>query len=138
MVFAGAVPAENVHLYYRISDVFISSSVRESQGLGFVEAMASSLPVVLREDHSLGLSVEEEGCGFICADSHSFVTALASLVSDEQKRKDMAEKSKLASERFTLSSWAEDLVSVCETTLETCGKGNNRRHHHQGSKHAVQ
>jgi 1,2-diacylglycerol 3-alpha-glucosyltransferase len=138
VVFAGAIPSENVHLYYRLSDVFISSSVRESQGLGFVEAMASSLPVVLREDHSLGFSVEEEGCGAICADSHSFVTTLASLVADEQKRKEMAEKSKQASERFSLSHWAETLVSVCETTLDTCGKGNNRGHHHQSRNHAVQ
>lgn len=138
VVFAGAVPTENVHLYYRISDVFISSSVRESQGLGFVEAMASSLPVVLREDHSLGFSVEDEGCGYICDESHSFVNALAVMVSDKQKRKEMGEKSKQASERFSLACWANSLVSVCETTLDTCGKRNNRGHNHQGGKHAVE
>ncbi|MGH0052617.1 MAG: glycosyltransferase [Sphaerochaetaceae bacterium] len=125
VVFSGPIPSDAVHQYYKLADVFISSSVRESQGLGFVEAMASSLPVVLREDHSLGFSVEDEGCGYICPDSHSFVMALSALVSDTQKRKEMGTKSKRASERFSLEKWAESLESVCKTTLDACNKHDN-------------
>ncbi|WP_233065974.1 hypothetical protein, partial [Sphaerochaeta sp. S2] len=76
--------------------------------------------------------------GYICDESHSFVNALAVMVSDKQKRKEMGEKSKQASERFSLACWANSLVSVCETTLDTCGKRNNRGHNHQGGKHAVE
>lgn len=125
VVSAGAVPTAEVHTYYKIADVFISSSVRESQGLGFVEALASSLPVVLREDHSLGFSVEDEGCGYICEDSRSFVTALVDLVSNTQRRSEMARRAHQASQRFSLQRWALSLESVCQSLLDTGDKGND-------------
>jgi len=125
VVFAGGIPTSEVHQYYQASDIFISSSIRESQGLGFVEAMASGLPVLLREDHSLGLSVEDFGCGKICPDQRSFVAAASELVSDVKMRKEMSEHSLLASERFSLQQWAEALLLTFEAVLDKSHKHND-------------
>lgn len=114
VVFNGAVPASDVHTYYQVADLFVSSSVRESQGLGFVEAMAASLPLLLQEDHSLGLSVEELGIGKLYEDAHSFVTAVSSLIEDPLKAKEMGVRAKEASNQFSLPAWSERLSALLE------------------------
>lgn len=41
VIFAGKQPWEKVPLYYNIGDVFVNASITETQGLTFIEAMAS-------------------------------------------------------------------------------------------------
>lgn len=53
VVFAGARPWEDINLYYRLGDVFVGSSRSETQGLTYIEAMASGLPVVAKRDSCL-------------------------------------------------------------------------------------
>ncbi|MEG2258695.1 MAG: glycosyltransferase, partial [Oscillospiraceae bacterium] len=39
--------------YYQLGDVFVSASQSETQGLTYVEALASGLPALCREDDCL-------------------------------------------------------------------------------------
>lgn len=50
VLFAGPKPASEVADYYRSADFFISASLSETQGMTFVEAMASGLPLLARKD----------------------------------------------------------------------------------------
>jgi 1,2-diacylglycerol 3-alpha-glucosyltransferase len=52
-VFTGSQPWDRIGLFYRLGDVFVSASRSETQGLTYIEAMASGLPVVAREDQCL-------------------------------------------------------------------------------------
>lgn len=136
VVFTGPVPSESIHHFYQASDVFVSSSIRESQGLGFVEAMASGLPVILCEDGSLGFSIEESGCGFLYHDERGFVTILSSLISNPADIKHMGERARTESERFNLDRWAFSLSSLCcrlqaEFSLKVGDQSNQRGHDEQ-------
>lgn len=143
VVFTGSVPCESIHRYYQASDLFVSSSIRESQGLGFVEAMASGLPVLLCEDGSLGFSIEDSGCGFLYQDEKRFVSILTALINNPSRIKEMGERAKEASERFNLQQWAFLLSSICsrlqtESALNPGNQSNDRRHNQQSRKHAIQ
>lgn len=48
--FTGFVPLEQVSKYYKLGDVFVSASNSETQGLTYVEALASGLPALCKED----------------------------------------------------------------------------------------
>ncbi len=50
VLFAGPKPASEVADYYRSADFFVSASLSETQGMTFVEAMASGLPLLARKD----------------------------------------------------------------------------------------
>lgn len=132
-VFTGTVPSCSIHRLYQASDVFVSSSNRESQGLGFVEAMACGLPVLLREDGSLGFSIEESGCGYLYYDEKGFVSLLQSLINNPSLLKQMGEKAKEESQRFHLERWASSLSFLCSSlqakfTLDVGNQANNRGH----------
>ncbi|KRM09801.1 glycosyltransferase family 4 protein [Paucilactobacillus suebicus] len=47
VTFTGEVSNDAVHHYYQMADVFVSASDSESQGLTYIEALASDLPIVV-------------------------------------------------------------------------------------------
>lgn len=53
ILFLGKVPHEETSLYYQLSDVFLTSSMTETQGLTILEAMENGLPVLARYDFNL-------------------------------------------------------------------------------------
>lgn len=64
VIFAGKKPSEIVPSYYLASDVFVSASLTETQGLTFIEALASGLPVFARPDDVLNELVFDGKTGF--------------------------------------------------------------------------
>ena len=67
-IFAGAKPWDTIGLYYQLGDVFVSASRSETQGLTYIEAMASGLPVVAREDRCLEEILEQGVNGYTFSD----------------------------------------------------------------------
>ncbi|MGK4127863.1 glycosyltransferase family 4 protein [Ligilactobacillus saerimneri] len=46
VIFTGEINNDDVAYYYQMADLFVSTSVSESQGLTYIEALASGLPVL--------------------------------------------------------------------------------------------
>lgn len=53
VIFTGPKPSNEVPSYYHLSNVFVSASITETQGLTYIEAMASGIPAVARYDKNL-------------------------------------------------------------------------------------
>ena len=53
VIFTGMVPWDSIEDYYGIGDIFVSASTSETQGLTYAEALASSLPLLVRKDPCL-------------------------------------------------------------------------------------
>jgi 1,2-diacylglycerol 3-alpha-glucosyltransferase len=51
--FAGMIKPSQIAAYYQLADVFISASNSETQGLTYIEAMASGLPLLCKQDPCL-------------------------------------------------------------------------------------
>ena len=51
--FAGMVSPLEVAKYYQVSDLFVCSSTSETQGLTYIEALASGIPALCRADESI-------------------------------------------------------------------------------------
>lgn len=127
VIFTGIVAPDQIPLYYHIADLFVSSSIRESQGLGFIEAMATSMPVLLQDYGSLGFSIEEEGCGYLYGEARQFVILADNLISDRLLLENMGTRARKASERFSLMRWAQSLSFLLagKTPLEVGNKADD-------------
>lgn len=53
IVFAGMIDREDTWKYYQLADFFMSASTSETQGLTYIEALSSGLPLLCRQDSCL-------------------------------------------------------------------------------------
>ena len=53
IIFTGAVPWSEIENYYALGDIFVSGSTSETQGLTYIEALASGKPLLVRYDDCL-------------------------------------------------------------------------------------
>lgn len=83
--FVGPVDANEVPYYYHLASVYTSASLTETQGLTFMEAMASSAIVLARYDDNLAGTIEDGGSGFFFFDEDSFVNKAYYIYNLDQK-----------------------------------------------------
>ena len=89
-VFAGMAAPEEVPLYYRLGDVFVSASSSETQGLTYLEALAAGTPAVCRADPCLNGVIENGVNGWQYETGRERDEELNRLLTDEPLRKRLA------------------------------------------------
>jgi len=89
VLFLGAVPSEKVPFFYHLGDVFVSASVTETQGLTFMEAMASHRIVLSRFDENLSGVIKNNITGFFFTSENDFGEKLHHIhaMTEEEKTK---------------------------------------------------
>ena len=76
VIFAGPCEPSEVQYYYALGNAFVSSSLSETQGLTYMEAMASFLFVLARYDHNLLDVIKEGQTGFFFENKEEFSSKL--------------------------------------------------------------
>ena len=74
--FAGPRDSKEIADYYRASDAFVSASLSETQGMTFIEALSSGIPLFARKDEVLSDLIIEEETGWYFEDAESLKDAL--------------------------------------------------------------
>ncbi len=89
VIFTGMVKPDRVADYYRLGDLFVSASTSETQGLTYIEALASGLPALCRKDACLDGVIEEGVNGWQFESSEEFLAHLREFLTDEELRASM-------------------------------------------------
>ena len=86
--FTGMVPKEDVSYYYSPFDCFVSASVSETQGMTYIEALASGLCVFGRRDEVLEDLVDEGITGYYFDDEVELATKLDAFFMKSKEERD--------------------------------------------------
>ncbi len=117
VIFAGAVPHSEVPHYAAAADLFVFSSVTETQGLVLIEAMAAGTPVVAVEAPG-SVDVLDEGGGILVpAREDAFADAVLGLLADEGRRQAMGKQAAQAAQRYTIPAATARLLAVYEAAV---------------------
>lgn len=73
VIFTGSVPWENIQDYYALGKVFISASISETQGLTYIEALATGRPILVRNDKCLEGVLQQGINGYGYSDLMQFI-----------------------------------------------------------------
>lgn len=68
VIFTGKIRPGDVGFFYNLGNTFVCASVTETQGLTYMEAMASHIPVLVRYDDTLAQLIHDDHNGFFFTD----------------------------------------------------------------------
>jgi len=123
VIFAGKVPKAEVAKYYAGADLFVFSSVTETQGLVIAEAKAAGLPVVAVKANGVSEMVIDGEDGFLTEiNKDDFVNKIAVLLSDNKLRNKFALQAKRNSELLSSRNCALRLLKVYGTAIDSSKK----------------
>ena len=121
VTFAGPKPWEKIHQYYAMGDVFVSASRSETQGLTYIEAMASGLCVCAVNDACLDGVIHDGINGILTeSDDEALLSGLLRAFSEEGKR--IAENAPMHAAPFGTEAFAEKMERCYEKALAEAKK----------------
>jgi len=85
--FLGPVPATKVPFFYHLGDIYTSASITETQGLTFMESMASGSIVLARFDDNLTGVIEDNRTGFFFTSEETFIEKAQKIINLSPKEK---------------------------------------------------
>lgn len=116
--FAGMIDPDEIPSYYQMGDTFVSGSTSETQGLTYIEAMASGLPALCRHDASLSHVITNHVNGFQYHDFDEFKTCLKAWTDDDQLRQQLAERAQtMAQSRYSAQAFSRAVEKLYQETL---------------------
>jgi 1,2-diacylglycerol 3-alpha-glucosyltransferase len=111
--FVGFVERSQVDQYYSAADLFVFTSITETQGLVVQEAMMYGLPAVVVSGGGAGASVENGVNGFLVKnDPQEISSHVLELVSDEALYTRMSDNAVRSVRDHTMPIMAERVVAV--------------------------
>ena len=113
VLFVGKVPYEQVPYFYYMSNLFMSASTTETQGLTFIEAIAAKTLVLCRYDENLEDVIEDNKTGFFFSNNESFNQRLRHILSLDTKLKDeIAQRAYIQNKKYSVDVFYERMYEV--------------------------
>ncbi|MGI6553681.1 MAG: glycosyltransferase family 4 protein [Bacillota bacterium] len=123
IVFTGTLDYSSVVNCYLGADLFVFTSVTETQGLVIGEAKAGGLPVVAVDAFGVKEMVEHGESGFLTAlDLEEFSSRITSLLLNDQLYRYMSEQARLHAEKISSGACAQKLLKAYEEVISTYKK----------------
>ena len=118
VIFTGKVLWEDIPIYYALSDIFVTASHTETQGLTVVEAMAASLPVVALDDESFRNTVIDELTGYLFKNKKEYINRMNELINNKERRINMGNQGRINSMPYSSKYFAQRVLQVYKIALK--------------------
>lgn len=117
VLFLGKKDHKDVPLYYNAGDCFVSASVTETQGMTYIEALASGLPLICKKDNVL-LDVLKEGYnGYFFENEDDFYLRVKEFVNCD-KQSIFFNNALETSKKYDADLFAYNIANVYEEVIE--------------------
>jgi len=117
-VFTGTLSPSEVVNCYAGSDLFVFSSVTETQGIVITEAKAAGLPIVAVSAFGVSEMVEDGGDGFLTLPGRDhFTEKIALLLGNEGLRREMGLRAAANAEKLSSTNCARRLLQCYDELL---------------------
>ena len=116
VIYTGYVPYKEVHSYYSLSDIFVTTSKSEVFPLTILEALASSIPVVAIDAVGTGDIINNEINGLLTRDNtKDYRNAVNRLLNNDSERNRLAQNARISVEKLSVENCAKKHISLYNT-----------------------
>lgn len=117
VIFTGEVRWDDVPLYYRLGDLFVNASQSEAQGLTYIEALSSGLPLLVRNDPCIAEVVQTGVNGYAYEKQQQFIRILDELLCDPARLGQLSRAALSSCEKFSAQRYAASILALYEALL---------------------
>ncbi|MGG5331948.1 glycosyltransferase family 4 protein [Enterococcus sp. AZ163] len=114
--FTGEIPHDQVAVYYRSADYFVSASTSETQGLTYAEAIASGTQCVVEGNDYLEALLDDERLGVTFEKDEDFSESLINYVSKGFILDDTLKERKLT--EISAQKFGDEIIDFYQQMLE--------------------
>lgn len=120
IIFTGYINNEEIHKYYNLADFCVLPSIAtEAFAITTIEALASSLPVILTDSGGMPEAIDEN-CGFILKrDSNNLSTDLYNTMNLLLNDKSLLNRMAIAAKKRSISFSSENYYKAISTKLKS-------------------
>ena len=117
--FIGKVPASEVPFYYHLANIYTSASITETQGLTFMEAMASGTIVLARFDANLADTIIDGETGYFFTDEEGFVNKAERILhSSKEERQEIIDAAYKTVDMYSIERFYNNIMEVYNRAIK--------------------
>lgn len=117
--FVGPISNDRIADYYKAGDVFVYSSLTETQGIVLIEALASGLPVAAVDASGSRDVITNDENGFLTKnDAAEFREKVRCLINDLELRKKFSQAAFKTANNYSIENCTQKLLAVYEKAIE--------------------
>lgn len=117
VIFTGFIEWKNISSYYALGDIFLCDSV-ETQGLTYLEALASGLPLLVRKDDCLLNLLINDYNGIAYEKENELIAYMKKIEIDKNKLLSLKKNTKKNTIRYTDNIFIENIIKVYEDAIK--------------------
>ena len=112
LIFTGLVQPAEIPAWYQLADLYVSASTSETQGLTYIEALASGMPALCRADPCLAGVIREGENGWQYRDEADFRQKLADFIAHPEWRERMSTAARRSVRPYSVEAFAESVEDI--------------------------
>lgn len=118
VIFTGMIVPTQVGCYYQVADLFVNFSLSETQGLTYIEALASGLPLLVKYDDNLEGVIENGSNGFAFKEDSEFIPLFNKIYSSKILFNEITNNASRGIEKFSAENYAANVLRIYESLLK--------------------
>ena len=112
VIFTGFVESNKIPIYYQIPDIFVNASKSETQGLTYIESLASSLPLLVQKDECIEEVIEDYYNGIYFDGEEELVVKMEEIKKAPTALKNITANTQISVQRFSKKQYAENIEKI--------------------------
>ena len=118
VIFTGLVEWVSIPYYYQLGDVFLNASQSETQGLTYIEALASGLPLLVQKDECIEDVVVDYYNGLYFDGEEELVIKMREIVKAPDTLKTIKANTLKSVENYSKEQFTKNVLNIYNEAIE--------------------
>ena len=118
IIFTGMIDPTLVGKYYQLADLFVNFSTTETQGLTYIEALASCVPLLVKYDDNLEGVIDEGVNGYSFKYDNDFVVLAENIIDNPKILQNLKKNACSSVQKFSAQEYAKNMDQIYQKLVK--------------------